>query len=417
MTEGGEPFFYLGDTAWELFHRLSRSEAAYYLQERRRQGFTVIQAAALAEFGGLTEPNAYARLPIKEQSGCFSPTALDLDGPYSYWDHVDTVIQMAAEQNLVIALLPTWGDKFNQRWGQGPEIFTPETAYQYGKWLGERYRSQWNLIWVLGGDRPLETTVHHDIIDAMARGLREGDLGFHLITFHPMGASSSVDFVKDRDYIDFHMIQSGHGLECYDSWKMLRATGQAEAKPFLDGEPRYEDHPACFRPELGVLWNDSDVRQNLYWNLMEGACGNTYGNHSIWRFQTEPQPYWPFRWMDALLHPGAEQVRYGMQLRLSRPYFEFRPAPDLVQDDEASMAHIAAGRGDAYAFVYSPLGQPIRAHFHPLAGSVVRTSWFDPRNGISTPFAIVPASRETLFIPPTSGKGSDWVLIADAFNL
>ena len=28
VYEDGHPFFYLGDTAWELFHRLNREEAA-----------------------------------------------------------------------------------------------------------------------------------------------------------------------------------------------------------------------------------------------------------------------------------------------------------------------------------------------------------------------------------------------------
>jgi hypothetical protein len=34
-----------GDTAWELFHRLTREEAGKYLRDRARQKFTVIQAA------------------------------------------------------------------------------------------------------------------------------------------------------------------------------------------------------------------------------------------------------------------------------------------------------------------------------------------------------------------------------------
>ena len=44
VHEDGTPFFYLGDTAWELFHRLNREEAEKYLEIRRKQGFTVIQA-------------------------------------------------------------------------------------------------------------------------------------------------------------------------------------------------------------------------------------------------------------------------------------------------------------------------------------------------------------------------------------
>jgi hypothetical protein len=58
QTSEGKPFFYLGDTAWALFHRLTRKEAETYLQDRADKGFTVIQAVALAELRGLDEPNA-----------------------------------------------------------------------------------------------------------------------------------------------------------------------------------------------------------------------------------------------------------------------------------------------------------------------------------------------------------------------
>jgi hypothetical protein len=56
----GAPFFYLGDTAWELFHRLTMAEAELYLRDRAAKGFTVIQAVALAELDGLRTPNIAA---------------------------------------------------------------------------------------------------------------------------------------------------------------------------------------------------------------------------------------------------------------------------------------------------------------------------------------------------------------------
>jgi hypothetical protein len=55
--ENGTPFFYLGDTAWQLFHRLNREEADRYLCDRAAKGFTVIQAVVLAELGGFTYGN------------------------------------------------------------------------------------------------------------------------------------------------------------------------------------------------------------------------------------------------------------------------------------------------------------------------------------------------------------------------
>lgn len=52
----GTPFFYLGDTAWELFHRLDREEAEMYLDNRARKGYNVIQAVALSEVDGVDVP-------------------------------------------------------------------------------------------------------------------------------------------------------------------------------------------------------------------------------------------------------------------------------------------------------------------------------------------------------------------------
>src|SRR5881392_3020414 len=62
--EDGTPFFWLGDTGWELFHRLTKEEIARYLENRHQKGFTVIQAVILAEFNGLRRPNQYGDLPL-----------------------------------------------------------------------------------------------------------------------------------------------------------------------------------------------------------------------------------------------------------------------------------------------------------------------------------------------------------------
>ena len=62
--ENGKPFFYLGETAWELFHRLSLDETEMFLENRRQKGFTVIQAVLLAELDGLRTPSVNGELPL-----------------------------------------------------------------------------------------------------------------------------------------------------------------------------------------------------------------------------------------------------------------------------------------------------------------------------------------------------------------
>src|SRR5690554_3573087 len=156
MFEDGTPFFYLGDTAWELFHRLNKEETEKYLENRRAKGFTVIQAVILAELDGLHTPNAEGELPLTDNN----PENIN----EAYFKHVDWVIKTAGEKGLYIGLLPTWGDKWNKKWGTGPVVFTPENAGVYGSILGERYRDIPNIIWILGGDRNLEEEVHYQIL-------------------------------------------------------------------------------------------------------------------------------------------------------------------------------------------------------------------------------------------------------------
>src|SRR5712664_2608646 len=87
VYEDGKPFFWLGDTAWELFHRLNREEADQYLKTRSEQGFTVIQAVVLAEMDGLHVPNFYGEKPLIDDD----PTKPN----EKYFEHVDYIVNKA----------------------------------------------------------------------------------------------------------------------------------------------------------------------------------------------------------------------------------------------------------------------------------------------------------------------------------
>lgn len=261
-TTNSKPFFLLADTAWELFHRLTREETQLYLQNRADKGFNTVLAVALAEFE-FDLPNAAGDLPLEDND----PTK----PREAYFTHVDWVIDQAAQRGLYTGLLPTWGDKWNKKWGKGPEIFTPENAALYGEWLGRRYAGK-PVIWVLGGDRPIETDQHRAIIRAMAAGLKKGDGGRHLITYHPKGGANSSDYWPDEPWLDFHMFQSGHSHRAKPNYDMnAKNLALPALKPTLDGEPCYEDHPvrSLIKDKKPTEWfDDYDVRRAAWWSVL-----------------------------------------------------------------------------------------------------------------------------------------------------
>ena len=412
VKEDGSPFFWLGDTAWELFHRLNREEAELYLRNRAERGFNVIQAVALAELEGLTVPNAYGRLPLKRNAeGNYDPSLPDTGGEYDYWQHVDYIVETAESLGLYVALLPTWGDKYNRMWGKGPVVFNRDNARAFGRWIGERYRNAPNIVWVMGGDRPLLTFTHFEVVRAMAEGLQEGD-GSHLITFHPKGGDSSSLHVHDEPWLAFNMIQSGHGAGQTNYEKVTADYNRTPVKPTLDAEPCYEDHPIGFKAENGYF-DEADVRRAAYYAVFSGAFGHTYGHHSIWSMTTNPSSYFIMTWQAAILRPGAAQMRHVRELIESRPFLVRIPDQSLIVDNYEGANYMTATRGDDYAMIYFPNGLPAKIAMGKISGERVKASWFCPRTGTYTAIGEFANEGEALFTPPGSGRGNDWVLVLD----
>jgi uncharacterized protein DUF4038/collagenase-like protein with putative collagen-binding domain len=414
VTKEGKPFFWLGDTAWELFHRLSREEADKYLANRAEKGFTVIQAVVLAELDGLRVPNAYGDIPLDD----FDPTK----PREAYFQHVDYIINKAASLGLYIALLPTWGDKvFKDKWGEGPEIFNTANAGVYGRWLGNRYKNKTNIIWVMGGDRVPDEKAKA-IWRSLAAGIASGAGGNQnaVMTFHPQpnavedGGSSK--YFHDDEWLDFNMLQTGHCRE-NNIWDRIQVVyNRAPVKPVLDGEPLYEDHPVCFNAkDLGIS-SAYDVRKHAYLDLFAGAFGHTYGCHDVW------QMYAPNRtsingahlpWYVAIDLPGAGQMRYVRKLMESRTMIDRVPDQTIITDALGNSDRIQATKGKDYIFIYSSEGMPFTVNMGKISGSEVNAIWFNPRNGEEKSIGRSLNNGQKVFNPPTSGYGQDWVLIID----
>ena len=413
IFEEGSPFFWLADTAWELFHRLTLEEAETYLEDRRRKGFTVIQAVVLAEMDGLNVPNRYDHRPL------INNDPLRPNEPY--FEHVDRVIRLAGEKGLFVALLPTWGDKIELLGhGVGPIIFNPDNARRYGEWIGRRYAEFENLFWVNGGDRSGGGS-NRAIWDSLGSAIKSVDPN-HLMTFHPPGGGgmghSSSEWFHEATWLDFNLAQSGHERKHLPNYELItRDYHLTPIKPCFDGEPRYEDHGVNWKPlELG-WFDDYDVRQAAYWAVFAGAFGHTYGCHAVWQMLTlnrQPIGFARRNWTDALELPGAHQLQHLRALLESRPFLSRVPDQSILADPRTGPDHRRACRGDGYLFVYLPQGGAVELDLGSLAWPQAQAWWFDPRTGHATDGGSFWHRDRVSFSAPWSGPCADWVLVLDS---
>jgi hypothetical protein len=408
----GSPFFWMGDTAWELFHRLNREQAEQYLSTRAAQGYTLIQAVALAELDGINTPNPYGHVPFTSTSPTLVPNE-------AYFQHVDWIVNRAAALGLYVGLLPTWGDKWNLAWGRGPVIFdTTDKARAYGQYIGNRYRNA-PVVWIMGGDRNPGNDTHLAIIRAMAQGVEAGMGGRQLMTFHPTGGSTSATWFHNDAWLDLNMQQNGHCTNT-DVWnRITNDRNRSPVKPVLDGEPLYESHPICFNAGANGYSNAADIRKFAYWNVFAGALGHTYGCHSVWQMYDAgrspvngPQQYWH----QALTLPGAVQMGHVRRLMDSRPLNGRVPDQALLASDAFSGGdRIQATRGGdgGHAMVYSASGRGFTVDLGRLSGTTITAWWFDPRSGGATASGQFARAGTRAFTPPSNGYGNDWILVLD----
>lgn len=412
----GKPFFWMGDTAWELFHRLNREETTLYLRNRADKGFTVIQAVALAELDGLHTPNAYGHTPFKDDD--------PLQPVEAYWQHIDWVISEAARHQLYIGLLPTWGDKiFRDAWGIGPVIFNESNAGAYGEWIAKRYKDRKNIIWILGGDRNPRNEQDMAIWRAMARGIEQGAGGPDkaLITFHPqpndMADGGSSKWFHQDAWLDFNMFQTGHCRE-NPVWNRISvAYDRKPVKPVIDGETIYEDHPVCFNaPDLGTS-SAYDVRKNAWFSILSGSFGHTYGCHPVWQMydsgrQAINGPH--YTWKEALDLPGAGQMKLLRYVEMM-PASERKPAQDLLAYAGGVNNHIICARGGGVVMAYTSQGLSVQ-FIQDMLGKKNqhrKAWWLNVRTGEHVNGNAVFEGRFILYRPPTSGYGQDWLLVLE----
>jgi hypothetical protein len=361
VDQKGVPFFWLGDTAWPLFAQYSMAEAETYLANRSAKGFTVVQG--VLAWGGGT--GFETKAPGPNYAG--DKPWLD-DNPAApndaYFKHVDNLVDYAGQRGLILAMLPTWGYYVCDV----PAIHMGN-ARAYGRWLGARYKAAPNVVWVSGGDRI--PTRYEAVYRELALGLREGDGGAHLITYHPCGWRSSSQFFHGESWLDFNMIETW--TEWYKVHPAVLSDGLlTPAKPVVLGEGAYEDGPEY---PLGPI-TPLVARKQAWWTFLAGGF-HTYGHSQMWRM--EPG------WLSALDRPGAFHMGVFKAIVTAREWWKAVPDQSVfVNGPGSGPAMNAAARsadGD-WVMIYLAGKGSVAIHTDKVITSArCQATWFNPQTG------------------------------------
>jgi hypothetical protein len=375
----GKPFFWQGDTEWELFHLFSLADAKEFLQDRHNQGFNVIQvmvAGVYPEWGA-----SKGMQPWKEQQAWLNNDPLTPNE--EYFKRVDAVVA-AAEEDGIVLVLGVYHAKDND--------FTRINASNvrvWSRWLSRRYKNAKNIVWSM---YPHADPASEPVVRAAVRGLQEGDGGAHLITTHPDPSPTSSSFMHSEFWLSFNTLQTwSTDLMNYD---MVRSDyKRTPTKPVVDGEARYEEEDGT---------TPLEVRRAGYWACLAGGF-YSYGHRDNWM---SPQTW--RTWYDT---PGVKQIKVMGDLFRSIQWWRLVPDQSIFADWIKGDVAARSSAGD-WILAYLTSSDPINIKLSSITASdLAAASWVDPQTGARTAIGVFPTSRTKEFNPPSGWQ--DAVLLIE----
>ncbi|SMO70776.1 DUF4038 domain-containing protein [Gracilimonas mengyeensis] len=360
--QDGTPFFYLGDTAWEIGWKSTREELVEYIKDRKSKKFSAVQFVPMSH--QVIGPNG-----VKNQYG----ETYYLDDDFSmpnprYFDYIDEIADSLNKAEMVAVIVPLWAgmnelhydDRYNDYY------LSKEESIYIARYIGARYAAH-NVIWIVGGDNYYDTPEKMEFWEDFALNLKEASGDRSLTTLHPAGLRASFDYFDNNTlWMDFNMYQSSHiARGDYPMSAALRGYNLNPVKPVLNGETTYEDiyhnlwlpgnseHPETFRirPE--------HLRQASYESILSGGLvGITYGANGVWQWHKEGlwADFLPrYKVLEAIDLPGSSQMKVLKNIMEEYGWNNLWPAPGII-GISGGQDSISVARSSELMISYLPTG-------------------------------------------------------------
>ncbi len=403
VDQRNRPFLIVGDSPQAMMVNVSEADAERYLSDRARAGFNAVWVNLLTGdyTGGRDDGSTSDGIRPFRVNG-------DLSTPNdAYFAHADAIVRSAARHGIAVFLDPietgSWLETLRRN--------GVEKAFAYGRYVGERYRSFPNIVWLNGNDFQTWRNAGDDSVAvAVARGISSADPA-HLQTVElNYLVSGSLDDSRWQGIV---------GLDAAYTYaptyaEVLKEYSRRDFLPVFMIEANYEGEHDFIGPQT--------LRRQEYWSLLSGASGQFYGNKYTWPLAKG--------WKQHLDTVGSREMTYVTNLFAPRRWFDLVPDSDhqvLVSGygwfeskgsvNKTDYVTAAATRDGKLVVAYLPSGRKVLIDLSRLSGSV-RARWYDPTDGTYAPAAGAPLKNSGIrgFKPPGKNHGGDddWVLVLEA---
>jgi Protein of unknown function (DUF4038)/Putative collagen-binding domain of a collagenase len=389
-----QPIFISGDAGWSIFTGINQNDADLYLAKRVSKGMNFILANAIeARFNGPV--NEFGQFPFADMNRPF------INPNERYWQNVDYVMTRADEMGVYVFLFPAYLGFAGSQDGWYRQLIDAgtDTAYRYGRFIGNRYKNFGNLIWTLGGDRDIGEA--YSVTNALISGIRSTDAK-QLVTAH-----AGPNIPGARTYNDARLdFNTTYSYEpSYQRTRMDRAE-RGDLPTFL-----FEDNYENRSPTTAQT-----QRAQKYWSVLSGGSGALMGNFPLWQFLG--------KWRDQLDSKLAFDMQRLKQVFQARNWTQLRADFDnqYVTQGRGSYGQLdyvaaAATTDRRLMMAYLPSSRSVQINLGRFSAPVFG-KWFDPSSGrmIQIWDGVRSNSGFTTVAPPSTNDSgfSDWVLIVEA---
>lgn len=412
VTNDGLPFLVFGDSVQSHMRSLSEADSEAFFANRAGWGINANWVHLYSNWG----PSAGWGNPFTSGNGLGD----DLSAPReAYFQHVDRVLNQAKAHGICLFIGVPGRNGTMTSDGSSDTFFqnSAATANTFGRYLGDRYRNQGNVVWVCGNDYRDWDTAN----DAKMRAFMDG-----LLAESPdvlLGASLyptpklSWDAPNYRPRLTLNL--SYTYAPPYTT--VARGYNQNTGLPVIQFEAVYDEASQNNNNNRHGYWGSAaNLRRVMWWSLLWGANGGYfYGNEDTWKIEhAEVTPAvldtTPLRhsaicaaflrqypWHDLIPDHDHEVVTAG--------YGAFQVGAEWGYDLGQATATTAAYLFDGSLLIaYMERGRATTVAMGRMAGSTT-AQWFNPRNATYVAIGVFPNSGSHVFNPPNTTD--DWVLV------